>query len=92
MFNTKANLLISEHLKFKKEFIDARVQAYVEACRQIAKYPDRVDAQEFAADSLAWRREELMTFQGRTRIDWAQFECRVWKRRWKYLKLDLGSE
>jgi hypothetical protein len=46
----KLNLLISEHLKFKKEFIDARVQAYVETCRQIAKYPDRLDCQEFAAE------------------------------------------
>lgn len=46
----KLNLLISEHLKFKKEFIDARVQANVETCRQIAKYPDRLDCQEFAAE------------------------------------------
>jgi hypothetical protein len=46
----KLNLLISEHLKFKKEFVDARVQAYVETSRQIGKYPKRVDAQEFAAE------------------------------------------
>jgi len=46
----KLNLLISEHLKFKKEFIVARVQAYVETCRKIAKYPDRLDHQEFGAE------------------------------------------
>lgn len=46
----KLNLLISEHLKFKKEFIVARVQAYVETCRKIAKYPDRLDYQEFASE------------------------------------------
>src|SRR5678815_3548999 len=46
----KLNLLISEHLKFKREFIEARVQAYVETCRKIGKYPDRLDYQEFAAE------------------------------------------
>lgn len=46
----KLNLLISEHLKFKKDFIDARVQAYTETCRKLGKYPDRLDAQEFAAE------------------------------------------
>lgn len=46
----KLNLLISEHLKFKKEFTDTRVQAYVETCGKLGKYPNRLDAQEFAAE------------------------------------------
>jgi hypothetical protein len=46
----KLNLLISEHKRFKKEFIEARIQAYVETCSEITRYPDRLDYQEFAAE------------------------------------------
>lgn len=49
----KLNLLISEHLKFKKGYGDARVQAYAETCHQIGKYPDRLDSQEFASELTA---------------------------------------
>ena len=46
----KLNLLISEHKKFKKEFIEARVEAYLETCRETNRYPDPLDYQEFAAE------------------------------------------
>lgn len=46
----KLNLLISEHLRFKKEFTEARVQAYLETCGKLGRYPNQLDAQELAAE------------------------------------------
>jgi hypothetical protein len=46
----KLNLLVSEHKKFKREYLEARVAAYVETCEKTGRCPDRLDCQEFAAE------------------------------------------
>ena len=38
---------IAEHKRFKREFIDARVQAYIETCQRVLKHPNNLDHQEF---------------------------------------------
>jgi hypothetical protein len=40
-------LSIAEHKRFKREFIDARVQAYMETCQRVLKSPNNLDYQEF---------------------------------------------
>ena len=43
----KLYLHIAEHKRFKREFIDARVQAYIATCQRVLKYPNNLDYQEF---------------------------------------------
>jgi len=52
----KLNLLISEHKKFKKEYLETRVAAYVETCEKSGRCPDRLDCQELAAELTALAR------------------------------------
>ena len=38
---------LSEELRFTKEYLTLRVQAYIETCKQVNKYPDDADYREF---------------------------------------------
>ncbi len=44
---TKLHEHIAEHKRFKREFIDARVQAYMKTCQRVLKSPKNADYQEF---------------------------------------------
>lgn len=43
---------IAEHKRFKREFIDARVLAYIETCQRVLKHPNNLDHQEFQIELL----------------------------------------
>jgi len=42
-----------EQARYAKEVIDARVQAFMETCQRIRKYPEETDVKEFYDDLCA---------------------------------------
>jgi hypothetical protein len=77
-------------VKFKREFIDARVQAYVETCRELAKYPDRVQYQEFAAELSGLAKGGTDDIVRAYKDPLKPLQHRVWKECWSYFKSSWG--
>lgn len=59
----KLSLHISARQQFEKEASTARVQAFIETCQRIGRYPSETDYQEFADElqSLAQRSDEAIS-------------------------------